>query len=363
MRVGFSNWWLLPFGILAASALVVLGIVAFEPPFGYAADCSGASATDYACYQDRYKNLVRSSGVEVAFTELKNEHEKNGFVKLNCHQLAHVIGRTAAELYGDVPSTYGRGDYFCESGYYHGAMETIVAKIGAENMLEEVGTLCADLREHQEHSPYHFNCVHGLGHGFMGVLQNELFEALETCDALTDGWEREQCYGGVFMENIMAEDNPGRPSKYLKADQPLYPCTDVQARYKNPCYERQTTYALWTQSYDFAKVFDLCASVEEDFRPACYQSLGRNAAIRSILDSVNDTAKAKSTSRLCMLGDGYAARSNCVDGAAKYFVYYYDSDEEVKELCGSLDDTDLRAGCFRTAEEQLRKGPQPQLEL
>jgi hypothetical protein len=64
--------WLLPLGILATSALVAFGIVAFGPfslvrssdeevaqqaasePAG---DCSGALSGDYACHQERYRHL------------------------------------------------------------------------------------------------------------------------------------------------------------------------------------------------------------------------------------------------------------------------------------------------------------------
>ncbi len=92
---------------------------------------------------------------------------------------------------------------------------SVVAKVGPDRILGEANALCADLRENQKHSFYYLNCVHGLGHGFMVVLENELFEALEACDTLTYERERENCYAGAFMENVMAEDHSGHPSKYL----------------------------------------------------------------------------------------------------------------------------------------------------
>ena len=100
----------MPLGILAASVLIVVGIV-FEPPGASeaAADCSGALSTDYACYQERYQNLVNSSGVRAAFVDLKDQYKKNEFVRASCHQLTHVIGRSAADLYGNVGSAYSRG--------------------------------------------------------------------------------------------------------------------------------------------------------------------------------------------------------------------------------------------------------------
>src|SRR4051794_13925529 len=100
-------------GVLTASALVAFVLVIFGPSFvgissvegaarpaseAAVANCSGASKLDYACYRERYRALVLNSGVEAAFDELKEEHEKNGFVRTACHQLTHVIRHTATEL-------------------------------------------------------------------------------------------------------------------------------------------------------------------------------------------------------------------------------------------------------------------------
>jgi hypothetical protein len=372
MRASFEKWWLLPSGILIASLLAALSIIVFGPSLSgrssaevarraaaessktASAGCSGASANDYACYQERYRDLVRAAGVEAAFAELKDEYEKNEFVRANCHPLVHVIGSVAAELYGDLPATYAQGDPLCGSGYYHGATASFVAKIGAERMLEAGDTLCAELGEHPKHSAYHRNCVHGLGHGFMVAQKNELFAALEACDTLSDSWEREHCYGGVFMENIMAEGDTVHPSRYLKADQLLYPCTDVETRYRDSCYLRQTAYALKMQDNDFSKVFDLCRGVEDDHRPACYQGLGRNAAVRSFRYSISDMAEINSTSVLCTLGKDYEARSNCIIGAVQSLINTYNSDAWAKALCDSFDSADLRSLCLQEAEKHYK---------
>jgi hypothetical protein len=368
VRVSFDKWWLLPLGVLSASTLVALGLVVFWPSFSgnssgegvvrpaaseaAVADCSGASKLDFTCHQERYRALVLDSGVEVAFADLKDERENNGFVRAACHQMTHVIGRTAAEFYGDLAGAFGQGDPICSAGYYHGAVETVMAKIGADKVLEEANTVCADLREHQRHSTYHYNCVHGMGHGFMGVFQTELFESLYACDALMDGWEREHCYNGVFMENLSAMDNPSRPSKYLKAEQPLYPCTDVERRYKSQCYDEQTSYALYTRNDDFAKVFGLCATVaEEDFRPACYQGLGGKVAAHSNKHVIGEVAKTDSARKLCMLGEDHEARSNCVVGAARTTIRDYQGDKQAKALCESLD-ADLSAVCFEASKDE-----------
>jgi hypothetical protein len=401
MKMNPSRWWLLLFGVIVAWAVVVSDVVHRPSPVNHSSgevtqraasetaskdcfdasasdaacqqhrqreprqheptrevakrtteaattDCSGDPSTDFACLQERYQGLVYSLGVEAAFAELKNELPRNELVRSNCHELTHIIGHAAADLYGDIATTYSRGDSFCGSGYYHGAMEAIVANIGAEKVLEEVDTLCAGL-----YSFYHYNCAHGLGHGFMRVQDNELFKALDMCDALSDRWERNRCYGGVFMENVVDEDHPVHPSKFLKADQPLYPCDAVKFRYKNECYQRQTSYALQLLSNDFTKVFDLCERVENRFRPACYQGLGWDASVQSLKQGNSDATINESTSMICMLGDNHEARSNCVVGAVDYFIRNSYNDVQARAFCGYLG-VDLRTLCLQEAEAYYR---------
>src|SRR5919199_2076537 len=368
----FNRWWLLPFTILTASALTALSIIVFRPSFidhaygledfqqtatsSTAIDCSGPSASDYSCYQKRYQDLVYNSGVQAAFADLKDEFAKQHFVQANCHQLTHVIGRAAASLYGgDVASTYSRGDDFCASGYYHGAMETIVANIGADKIVDEADNICAAARQEQNQSLNHRNCAHGIGHGFMGLYQNDLFESLESCGALTDEWERDQCSGGVFMENIMDEDNPSNPSKYLKADQPFYPCTEVKTEYKSQCYMRHTVYALKKQGNNFAKVFKLCGKIEDGFRPMCYVGLGNNATAQSTKNYTTDGAQIEFIRGACMQGQDTEAQFNCLGGAATELIFYYDSDVQAKALCESLTSADWRAACLQGSEEYMAK--------
>ena len=70
-----------------------------------------------------------------------------------------------------------------------------MANIGADKILDEADNICADPREQNRYLNYR-NCAHGMGHGFMGLYGNEVFESLEGCDALSEEWEREQCSGG-----------------------------------------------------------------------------------------------------------------------------------------------------------------------
>src|SRR5881296_2479534 len=118
---------------------------------------------------------------------------------------------------------------------------------------------------------------------FMAITGDDLFDALQGCARLTGSVEENACANGVFMENLVVDGaHGGHYSRYLKPSEPLYPCTAVGEKYKTECFDMQTSYALGVVRGDFAKVFELCAAVGVPYRAACYQSLGRDAAMISL---------------------------------------------------------------------------------
>lgn len=296
-------------------------------------------STEDTCKQEEhYRQIVETTGVKEAFTQLRADYEVDESVRSNCHPLAHVIGRVAGLKFATVSAAYAEGDEFCWSGYYHGVMEAILSKMKPEDVGGKLNEICADLRDSKMYSFDHYNCVHGLGHGVMLITGHELFDSLRTCDNLADSWERESCYGGVYMENIMASTNPNHRTSYINNNQPLYPCTAVAEKYKQQCYLMQTSHALTVVGGDFAQVFSLCGGIEAIYQATCYQSLGRDASGRSI-------SNAATTHTTCLLGPNTAAVTNCMVGAVKDFVSYHHSDTQAKELCG-LFQTELANICL-----------------
>lgn len=124
--------------------------------------------------------MVKQKSPEAAFTDFKEVYNTNAYVKGNCHQIAHVIGRAAAKKYGTLAETYKHGDNFCWSGYYHGAVETIANELGAANIVAQLNTVCAPFANASTFERY--NCVHGMGHGLMAVEDDNLFTSLALCD-------------------------------------------------------------------------------------------------------------------------------------------------------------------------------------
>ncbi|MDP2637397.1 MAG: hypothetical protein Q8P03_02180 [bacterium] len=304
--------------------------------------CVGQSQADFDCYEKVFSDFTGNEGVAAAFALLRAEYPKNAYVQAQCHPLTHVIGNAAATLYPDVSEAYTKGDSFCWSGYYHGVLEGVIGRIGYSKLESEMNNICKGLRDARPYSFDHYNCVHGLGHGVMAVTNNELFQSLETCDILNDSWETASCWSGAFMENVII-DNKNHYTKYLRPEEPLYPCNAVGEQYKGTCYLMQTSYMLKVTFGDFEKVFDLCSQAEQGYRNTCYVSLGRDASGRSL-------SNVEQTKATCNLGKDFTQRSNCVIGAVKDFISYFHSDIQAKELCASLDGADLQKVCRDTAE-------------
>lgn len=302
-------------------------------------------AEQWDCYENHYRSLVKNQSVAAAFQDLRARYNGDSYTTAQCHPITHIIGQAATEKYSNVSEAYRHGDSFCWSGYYHGVLEGISFKVGKKKLLANLNAVCDGIDGKEQYSFDYFNCVHGLGHGLMAINNDELFESLALCDSLTGSWEKSSCYGGVFMENIII-DNKNHFTKYLKPDDPLYPCNAATDQYKHQCFLMQTSYMLKITNSDWQKVFDLCATAEAAYRPICYQSLGRDASGRS-------ASNLETTKATCYIGKNFEQRSNCIVGATKDFISYFHSDQQARKLCAALS-PDLETVCLATAEEYYK---------
>lgn len=289
-----------------------------------------------------YKNLVKYSGVAAAFVELKKNYETSPAVKAECHQITHAIGHAATDVVGSVGKAFTLGDPMCWSGYYHGVMEETLEAVGTTTLKTTINNICSDVPGKNAYSFDYYNCVHGLGHGIMLLYNYDLFASLDVCSTLDGAWEKSSCGGGVFMENIMIESRGGK-SDFLKPEDPIYPCNAVPGAHKSQCYMMQTSHILTAVGGDFSKVFEICSTVEEDYRETCYQSLGRDASGRSV-------SNIESTVASCNLAPTASGLLNCVIGAVKDFISFHHSDIEAKQLCARFE-PDVNRQCLAVTKD------------
>jgi hypothetical protein len=312
-----------------------------KKPASFAATiCEGKDAASFVCYESHYTSLVRDSGIRSAFADLRRRYDSDGYVKSQCHPLAHVIGRIASEQFERPGDAYQYADSFCWSGYHHGVLEGIIGRVGLNNLPKEINGICANIHDRDRYGFDYYNCVHGLGHGVMSINQNHLFKALAMCDYLEGNWEQISCASGAYMENIII-DGKNHKTEFLKPEDPLYPCNASPEKYTDTCYLMQTSYMLKINGYDFAKTFEWCENAG-NYRNTCYVSIGRDASGSTVSDPDRTAAK-------CLLGKKGDPQQYCIDGAVKDFISYYHSDKEAKKLCEVLSDEGLKTSCQATA--------------
>jgi len=176
----------------------------------------------------------------------------------------------------------------------------------------------------------------------MELGADDVFSSLTTCDHLSGPWEKQSCYSGVFMENIIVYERDGSAPN-LKPSDPIYPCNTVGAQYKYQCFLGQTSFVLHQNGGNFQKTFDVCSSVEESYRDVCGQSIGRDAANYAGHD-------AQRTKVTCNLASEERDSLNCVMGAVKEFISYYHAMEQANTYCNILSESQKQT-CLSTGKE------------
>ena len=179
--------------------------------------CGGSRAA-MNCYSEQLLHILENDGVAAAMEVLEALALRDPGVQREGHMYAHHIGLAANPAPDAVSETFRECTPAFQSGCYHGVIQAYFAEVtgaGAGITAGAIDGLCAEYRESEDDRWLRFQCVHGLGHGLTLLHDFHLPSALGGCDHLSDEWDREGCYGGVFMESIVNATAPhhtvGRP--------------------------------------------------------------------------------------------------------------------------------------------------------
>ncbi len=293
----------------------------------------------FRCYESYFNTITDTHGAKTTLTKLDELRQKDSYLQTQCHPLIHSIGRHAYKFYGSVSEASKYATEICWSGYYHGIMEAYMAQFNDTELMAKMDSICTPTDK-----PYSFdyyNCLHGLGHGVTIRFENDIFKALPFCKAITKDWERQSCYSGVFMQNIVV-DGFTHQSINIRADDPIYPCDAVEHDQKQPCYLMVTSNVLKTVNYDYTKAFAACDKVESEFVPTCYQSMGRDISGNTLLDTPKSIA-------YCAIGQT-KYQPMCITGAVKNDVFNDRNTVKANELCAAVNQA-LKAPCEQAKSE------------
>jgi len=342
-------------------------------------DACSDPATRMSCYESRLVPLATEGKVKLAMGALGQLAPLDPDVRTDGHVYAHAIGIAAGQSTHDVAGAFTQCSESFQSGCYHGVIQAWFARLDSIGR-RDANTLCQPFRASDTLRWIRFQCVHGMGHGLTMLYKHDLRKGLQGCDLLDDLWDRQSCYGGAFMENIVNVTTPHHPAKALAHDKPAqakpeagheghhmattdgkgssevpfkavdasdmhYPCSKLSERYLRSCYEMQTSVMLYHTRGDMAAAAKSCGSAPVAMRTVCYASLGRDISSYS-------QQKHPEAIRMCSLA---AERYQpwCYLGVVKNFIDLNARASDGIAFCRNVPRDSNKQLCYSAVGEQI----------
>ncbi|MDQ2931555.1 MAG: hypothetical protein M3Y05_12185 [Gemmatimonadota bacterium] len=317
--------------------------------------CSKINGDKIPCYQKQLVPLVDRGGPKLAMGTLmqiaNNDRDVRGFG----HVYAHAIGMHAFDVDKNVERTFSSCTDAFQSGCYHGVIEAYFAASGKVDS-QSVRDLCVPWSQVGVYGWLRFQCAHGLGHGLTMHYEHNLVSSLKGCDLLVDGWDRESCYGGAFMENVVDATEPhhGMPGmdmpeearswKQIDKKDLNYPCTILPERYLPTCYQNQVSIIMYFDDHKMPAVAKDCMGVPEKYRYMCFTGFGTD--INSFV--VGDHLKAID---LCTNApEKY--RDWCIIGVVKNIIDVSAKTADGVSFCQKVSEPHLKSRCYEAVGEE-----------
>ena len=347
LLIVFSSILLPGFGAAAAQDFSPVAPQPSALPTLEAAKSCLSSSASAECLDKLFREALKSHSVKEVLQLIEQFEAEDPEFRRDCHPVVHAIGRETFRLKNNLHEAFAACDQTCHSGCYHGSVERFLrgdsyAAVDRHPSIAELKQKAASACDPNIALRFHFQCLHGLGHALMFFSRYNLNQSLEICDALSNDWNRNSCYGGVFMENVSSATPESRdlsPTDYH------YPCSKIAARYKGECYAMQTS-RMAEMGLTIEQILKECDRASE-FRIPCLLSAGRDlsnevrfgdgGAAAQKCELVDGTGRAA-----CMRGVVYALIDNTWDG--RYALPF----------CTALNQEDDRNGCFTTSAEYLK---------
>ena len=153
------------------------------------------------------------------------------------------------------------------------------------------------------------------------------------------------------MENVVgaitkekAQSSPDASQYHITkwlSDDPLFPCNAIDNAYKSGCYIFQTSRMVQLVNYDFQKVAELCASIEEQYRYACFSSMGRD--VSATHNNAYDKIEAA-----CNHVAGAQLLQSCIAGASQDKFWHESEQDDALGLCRALKKPESKSTCYST---------------
>lgn len=281
------------------------------------------SEGEYLQEKAKYIQLSNRSDPRAALNQMQEDIKSNDALARSCHILTHEIGHYAYQRYKSFGKALAFSNEICNSGYLHGVIESHFLQ--ESDVLSKMEMVCDDLKENSFTA---WQCYHGVGHGLMLFTTNDLNLSLEYCKKFSYDFARSNCVNGIFMENFNTEQKI-HPSKYLKHEDPFYPCNEQKVSYKEHCYYYAPTYYLSFSKNTYEGAIQECMKIEGDYGRSCISGVGG----QMMKENINNP---RFVERICLEYAGTAVEL-CITGMVSIYINHFASWQAGEALCQKMD--------------------------
>jgi hypothetical protein len=328
--------------------------------------------TKQRCYEEIMLATVERQQVRLAMDALSVLSRLDPETVARGHDLTHVVGINAWTPGEDISAVYETCTGLYQSGCYHGVVQAYLDANASDSVT--VHSVCNKINAAVTNTWLRFQCVHGIGHALVQNTSLHLAKALRGCDWLVDGWDAQSCYGGAFMEFILAgRGQEHHPNKRHRSDSatagdhgggdhahheatadtfairnksdPLYPCSVLATKYQSSCYGMQAGIIIEQVGADFGKIAAACDQAPASMRPSCYQGIGTYVSGFTVKN-------AGKSIELCAMGNP-AHAAWCYVGVVKNFIDVTANPDDGFEFCARLTERHLGVACYNAVGEQV----------
>jgi hypothetical protein len=284
------------------------------------------------CYRILVHNLMSVESLGTVLSQLEMRKDDKVLIQ-DCHTIGHFLGQEEYEKTKNIATSLAECTNYCYGGCYHGAVEQYFldkyanGNISLTDLPIQINTLCTN--NDSACSLKREQAQHGLGHALIQITNYDLNKALSFCG------DMEQCYYGVFMQNVNSKAYMDAKGKDI-----LYPCDILNVKYQTDCYS-----SLSTEVYKNVKDnINLCSQFPTQYQKSCYQSV--------------DTAKSSTSKDIYSLKNDCGNIHNiqikkwCIEGIAFTLLSkYYDNYQLSINFC-NIQDGEFRNDCFNSIVAQ-----------
>ena len=226
-----------------------------------------------ACLEPQFQSITARHGPAAAielFTLLRNR----GIVAANVdgHHAVHHIGHETAIVFGPT----GEALALCPDSYNYGCMHGFFQHALGMGVLSDrsAAAICDHLQKPFIALKTVQSCYHGFGHGVMVNSKYDLKQALGRCDKLESPVFQQDCWQGVFMENVDSAIDGEWQRRGFSRENPLAPCDTVDEKHQGQCFINQSAWMMKVFHNDIGAGAEVCLKAPARSVAPCLEGVG-----------------------------------------------------------------------------------------